>query len=41
VSIAKWSGTFDSFEIVNDGEWAVYAYGGVVARFDHEGRLQT
>lgn len=41
VAIANWSGTFDSFEIVNDNELVVYAYGGVIARFDHEGRLRN
>jgi hypothetical protein len=41
VAVANWSGNLDSFEVVDDRELVVRAYGGVVARFDAEGRLLT
>jgi hypothetical protein len=39
VTLVNYSNNFDSFEVVNNDELVVYAYGGVVARFNSDGRL--
>lgn len=39
-TIANYSNTFDSFEVVDDKELVVYAHGSIAARFDADGRQQ-
>lgn len=39
VTLVNYSTPFDSFEVVDDNQLVVYAYGGVAARYNSEGRL--
>ena len=39
VTLVNYSNNFDSFAVVDDNELVVYAYGGVIARFNSDGRM--
>lgn len=38
VALVNYGAPFDSFEVVNGEQLVVYAYGGVAARYNSEGR---